>query len=87
MSATSSKAGGSGSKVSLPFVSVDIPADFERAATAAPKAGGSGSEVSLPFVSVDIPADFERAATAAPKAGGSYFLSDQTKLRRPARRA
>ncbi len=67
MSATSSKAEGSGSEVSLPFVSVDIPADFKRAATAAPKAG-RGSEVSLPFVSVDIPADFERAATAAPEA-------------------
>ena len=45
MSDNTQKAEGSGSEASMPFISVDIPANFERAATAY---AGSGGDASMP---------------------------------------
>jgi hypothetical protein len=82
MSDSNFRPGGSGSGASLPFVSIDVPADLTRAANAGPNAAGSersvaagvrapvAAPVAAPFVSVDIP-DVARAAKAGPDAGGS----------------
>jgi hypothetical protein len=70
MSNTSFKPGGSGAGASLPFVSIDIPADATREATAGADAAGSGSNVAAPFVSIDIP-DVSGAPNAGPSARAS----------------
>jgi len=66
MSDISFKPGGSGTGASLPFVSIDIPADATRPTTAATNPADTSTNVAARVVSIDVP-----AVTAVPGAGPS----------------
>jgi hypothetical protein len=70
MSNTNFKPAGSGSGASLPFVSIDIPADATPAANAGAGVARSERNVAARVLSVDIP-DVPGAASAGPNAIGS----------------